>query len=143
MNEKAFLDDLNKTIYFLIKQRLESKGLPKNSKAVGSIVVDASLYDLSIQYPEYLGYWDSGRKSGGKKVPIMALVEWIKGKNLNKGKKTDTQLAFAIQTAIWKRGLKPKNILPSLMNEIIDLYLENIVEYKSEEVQKTIKEIKI
>ena len=101
------------------------------------------MLELNIQYPEYLQYWDSGRKSGGKKVPIMALIDWIKRKNLRGGKKTVMQLAFAIQTAIWRRGLKPKNVFQSLDNEIIELYLDNILIYQSDKIEKQLKEINL
>jgi hypothetical protein len=53
---------------------------------------------------DYGTYVNSGRKSGGKKVPISVLVEWIERKAIVNGNKEVKSLAFAIQQAIHKEG---------------------------------------
>lgn len=49
-------------------------------------------------------YVDWGRRSGGRRVPIQALLEWIRIKGLAVGK-SEIQLAWAIQTNIHKHGI--------------------------------------
>ncbi len=99
---------------------------------------DASSFQLYAA--DYLRYVVSGRKPGVKKVPIAALIAWIKANNIGAGNLprasirtrvdgklvrkraargrfidrnaiTDlsiNRLAFAIQNAIYKRGIRPR-----------------------------------
>lgn len=79
-----------------------------------------------IELPAHAYFLDAGRKALAKKVPLDALIKWIKryrilGRDQKSGKfkKTSTQsinaLAFAIQTAIYKRGLKARRFIKPSM----------------------------
>lgn len=79
-----------------------------------------------INFPEQAYYLDVGRKALAKKVPISVLITWIKryrilGRDSKSGKykKTTKQninsLAFAIQTAIYKNGIKGRNFIKPSM----------------------------
>ncbi len=59
---------------------------------------------LDILMDDYGTYVNNGRRSGGKKVPINVLVEWIERKAITRGDKEVKSLAFAIQQAIHKEG---------------------------------------
>jgi hypothetical protein len=47
---------------------------------------------------------DWGRRPGGKRVPIQALINWIEIKGFAHGNKA-IQMAWAVQHAIWKNGV--------------------------------------
>lgn len=72
--------------------------------------------DIEFLVTKYYEYYVAGRKPFAKKVPISALIKWIKryrfkvGKGRDKKGKfiTDLSFAFAIQNAIYKRGIKAK-----------------------------------
>lgn len=49
-------------------------------------------------------YVDWGRKPGGRRVPIDALMGWIEVKGFATGDKAKS-LAYAIQYSIWKNGI--------------------------------------
>ena len=57
---------------------------------------------------EYGIYVNEGRKTGGKKVPINVLVDWIERKAIVNGDKQVKSLAFAIQQTIHKEGIPTK-----------------------------------
>lgn len=99
-----------------------------------SIKVEATYDGFSIGVSEHAQYMDSGRKPGAKRVPIQALISWIKrykvglrDKKTGKFKKrtmTINAMAFAIQSAIYKKGIKPRP------------FIEASLEY-AEELMKT------
>jgi len=60
---------------------------------------------------DYGIFVDSGRRAGGKKVPIDALIQWIVVKGISMPDKSTRSLAFAIQNAIFKEGIPTKNSL--------------------------------
>lgn len=53
----------------------------------------------------YGKYVDRGRGPGGKKVPIDALIAWIRVKGISVSGKKERDLAFAIQHTIFKNGI--------------------------------------
>lgn len=65
---------------------------------------------ILIEGPEKYKWVQLGRKKGsgkGSRVPIEALVAWIKKKNITPSSGMSTnQLAWAIQTSIYKFGIK-------------------------------------
>lgn len=52
----------------------------------------------------YAGLVNRGRKPGHR-VPIQDLIDWIEVKGLETGDKAVRNLAYAIQTAIWREGI--------------------------------------
>lgn len=74
----------------------------------------------------------AGRAKGKKGVPVSALIQWIKDRNLQprdkkrrfaqKSEKNIKGMAFAIQKNIKKFGIRPSNFL--------DVALENMMENK-------------
>ena len=63
---------------------------------------------IEILMNEYGIYVNEGRKTGGKKVPISVLVEWIERKAIASGDKDVKSMAFAIQNTIHKEGIPTK-----------------------------------
>ena len=76
-----------------------------------------------IQYQDYFNNVNFGRKAGVKRVPLSALMEWIKIRGLKgrdkKGRfMSTTNLAWAIQTNIFKYGVRPTNIYDAGISDL-------------------------
>ena len=113
------------------------KLLPKGG-FVQSVAVEPSYDGFKIKVGEQAQYMDTGRKPGGKKVPIDALIAWIKryrvgqrdkktGK-FSKRKMSINSLAFAIQMAIYKRGIKSRRFIEETLKYAEDLVKSYIEE---------------
>lgn len=70
--------------------------------------------DINFIYPEYFQYVESGRKPKVRKVPIQALAEWARQRNIP----TDNSTLFAIQQSIYNNGISPR--------PITDLFADNM-----------------
>lgn len=87
----------------LIEQGHEASGNLVNSFEQRVIEVPNSIV-IEILMDEYGIYVNEGRKSGGKKVPIDVLIQWIYRRGIASGDKEVKNVAFAIQQKIWKEG---------------------------------------
>ncbi|RNI30961.1 hypothetical protein EFA69_06625 [Rufibacter immobilis] len=88
--------------------------------------VDFNTDGVTINFPQHAYFLDVGRKALARKVPVSVLINWIKryrilGRSQKTGKyqkasgNSINSLAFAIQTAIYKKGLRARNfIAPSM-----------------------------
>ena len=100
----------------LIIASLQKELLGQGHKATGNLI--NSFEQRAIELPnsivieilmdEYGIYVNEGRKTGGKKVPINVLVEWIERKAIASGDKEVKSIAFAIQNTIHKEGIPTK-----------------------------------
>ena len=104
---------------------------------------------LELYALDYLQYLESGRKKFAKRVPLSAILKFIKDRNLVLRDKTTgrftrsrvklkgrngapgmsvNRLAFMIQNAIYKNGIKARPVLAAafaLGQDLTDLYLNN------------------
>ena len=64
---------------------------------------------VEIFMNDYGRYVNTGRKRGAKKVPISALVEWIKQRGIESNNKKAVGIAFAIQKTIERQGSPTTN----------------------------------
>jgi hypothetical protein len=76
-----------------------------------------------IQYQDYFNNVNFGRRAGVKRVPLSALMQWIKIRGLKgrdkKGRfMSTTNLAWAIQTNIFKYGVRPTNIYDAGISDL-------------------------
>lgn len=102
---------------------------------------------LTLYALDYLQWVDSGRKKFAKRVPLSALVKFIKDRKLTlRDKKTGrfsrsrvrmksrdggepvtvNRLAFMIQNAIFRNGIRPRRVIApafELGQHLVDLYL--------------------
>jgi hypothetical protein len=99
---------INELAKELIKQDHKATG-----KLIGSLdyevkqtLLGSSLIVTMLDYGEYV---NTGRKRGAAKVPIQALVEWIKQKGIETNNKKVLGMAFAIQKTIQKQGIPTAN----------------------------------
>jgi len=72
-------------------------------------------FELVITYADYFKYVNQGRRAGVKKVPLTALLDWIKIRGIRGRDKKgrfipNLSLAFAIRQNIYKYGIRPANI---------------------------------
>lgn len=99
---------INKLIIKELQKELIGQGHEASGNLVNSfeqrVISTPNSVVLDILMDDYGTYVNSGRKSGGKKVPISVLVEWIERKAIVNGNKEVKSLAFAIQQAIHKEG---------------------------------------
>lgn len=93
---------------------------------------------LEISYLDYFNYVNFGRKKGGKKVPIKALLKWIKVRGLRprdeKGrfkKGSQMGLAFAIQTNIHKFGIRRASLFDKAYNSLEETLINPPLEMRT------------
>ena len=102
----------------LIIASLQKELLGQGHKATGNLInsFEQRVIELpnsiviEILMDEYGIYVNEGRKTGGKKVPINVLVEWIERKAIASGDKDVKSMAFAIQNTIHKEGIPTKAV---------------------------------
>ena len=84
---------------------------------------------LVISYIDYFQNVNWGRRPERKKVPISSILDWIKirgirgvkrGKGGGAGRISNLSLAFAIQTNIYKFGIRPANIYDKGLDGLLD-----------------------
>jgi len=108
--------DYNK-IGRLIILSLQKELMGQGHKATGNLVnsFEQNVIELpnamvlEILMDDYGTYVNSGRSSGGKKVPIDVLIKWIERRGIASGDKEVKNAAFAIQQKIWQEGSPTKN----------------------------------
>jgi hypothetical protein len=124
-----------------IRERLLANDYPygnPEAKGVGNKYASGQLYNsltgsieigpngepiALIQYQDYFNNVNFGRKAGVKRVPLSALIQWIRIRGLKgrdkKGRfMSTTNLAWAIQTNIFKYGVRPTNIYDAGISDL-------------------------
>lgn len=87
---------------------ITQKGHRASGKLINSLrnvaQIRAEGWDIKGFMNDY-GIWlDRGRRPGETKVPVSALVSWLKQKGISSGDRSLVQIAFAIQTTIFREG---------------------------------------
>ena len=116
LNPIVSRDDLNVIGAFLVKklkqevevQKHVARGTLRDSfeyrvKSTGNGI------SLEIWSEDYGQYVETGRKPGAKRVPITALMEWIRIKAIASDDKQVRSIAFAIQEKIFREGTPTSN----------------------------------
>lgn len=135
----------------LIKQEHEATGKLIDSLDYNTINNNqtASVLITMLDYGKYV---NTGRKRGAAKVPIQALVDWIKQKGIESNDKKALGIAFAIQKSIdkkgtpakpyvkWKRGngLKRVEFVPDTIERIEDIIYKKIEQMAVKQVNVSI-----
>lgn len=98
--------------------RLAQRGLGKSALAK-SVKVEVKQSTLDLYLNDYYVFLEKGRRVGARKVPIASLLKWIRraGVAPRQGQ-TLTGLAFAIQTAIYKRGQRKRPFYEKALNDV-------------------------
>lgn len=144
---KTYLDgelsELAKLIKEFIITEAEKGGRHKfrrdgKDSFVNSVQVDFTTDGVEIELAEQAYYVEQGRRPFAKKVPVSALIKWLKryrvlgrDKKTGKYKKASTNsinsTAWAIQQSIYKNGIKARPFIQAsldyaeeLISEVID-----------------------
>lgn len=132
---KDLIPELNKlTIQYMTQAGVESKS--NLTQSVGFEITDNG---LGLMANNYWYYASQGRRPNTKKVPITALIDYIKRYNISpKSGQSINQLAFAIQTSIYKQGINPKNYVDKVIDATSDLTEEvvadDVIELLADEI---------
>jgi hypothetical protein len=78
---------------------------------------------------DYFKYVYSGRRPRARKVPVEALLKWMKLKNITPSYgQTYNSTAYAIQNAIYKAGIKSRPYTQLIIGATIDILSEALAE---------------
>ena len=156
---KEKINDALRTIGSYIKDALIVELALQGHNATGTLINSITTNVLStpnssILFGEFVYYGrfvDTGRRPGAKKVPIDALIKWIKQKGFESDAKKIRGMAFAIQKTIFEKGISTpqswkgettkdfmtktlKNLEPQITNDIesaaeksIELIIDNMI----------------
>jgi hypothetical protein len=115
--------DFIKDLQIIVQKVMIERGLESNSTLVQSVefTTDNSRDSLYMYVLDYYKYVSGGRKPRVKKVPIYALIQWIKTRGINPGKYSISQLAFILQRSIYIHGIKGKNFIQQIENTVLDV----------------------
>ena len=96
-----------------------------------TVMPNGNDFELVITYADYFKYVNKGRRPLVKKVPLSALLNWIKIRGIKpkgyKGrgrpsKSGQLSLAFAIRENIYKYGIRPANIYDKGLDSLEDIF---------------------
>ena len=128
---KEMLIDLNKVTILALQQ----SGVKKDSNLSKSVNYVEVKNGVQLEVAYYYHYVSAGRKRGIRKVPIKALLEYIKDKGIRpRAGQTLNQLAFAIQKSIYKEGINPKNFETKVENVAADLTMNEMANMLAESI---------
>jgi hypothetical protein len=109
-------EDIDELGQFIINE-LAKELIKQDHNATGKLIssldfntsIGAGTFSLLVVGKDYGKWVNTGRKKGAAKVPIQALVEWIKVKGIETNNKKVLGMAFAIQKTIQKEGIPTRN----------------------------------
>src|SRR5574343_1985524 len=112
---RLFLKELESTYKIIMRKiDLDSSELVKNTQFLwinDEVVI--RMYDYAINV-------DKGRRSNATPPPIKDILSWIKEKGITSQLPIE-QLAFASSNMIGKKGIKPRQFLENLQEEVTRL----------------------
>lgn len=80
---------------------------------------------------------DQGRRAGGKKVPLDALIEWVKQKNFTQDAKEAKGVAFRIQRKIHEVGISTPS---SWAGELTKNWMTNVLSRNEDTIAEEISD---
>lgn len=120
---KDLIPQLNKLTISYMNGVSSSSNL---TKSVGYEVTDTG---IALVANSYWYYVSEGRRPRTTKVPITALIDYIKRYGISpRAGQSINQLAFAIQTSIYKQGINPKNYANKVIDATSDLTEETVAD---------------
>lgn len=138
-NYIANIKDLLLELQQITIAAMASTGIKKNSELSKSVKFTTTKDGIKMEVAEYYPWVSEGhlikRRAGLRRVPIDVLIEWIKKNNIvPTSGKTINQLAFAIQTSIYKKGIegkkvKGKGFAEKVATNVADYTAEELVDY--------------
>jgi len=136
---KDFREFMKRIMYALNKQNIaiaKTAGLRDDSRLIRSFETRTNFRVVQFLANDYYDFVDRGRRPFTRKVPIERLLDWIRRYNISAQGMTSNQLAFAIQTNIYKYGIEPKLMKEAMTNSMLDILEKNM----TNELEKLIAE---
>lgn len=142
-----------------LKNELKAELLSQQHRATGNLIdsihveVENFVDTISlVGYGQFYGpFVDRGRKPGVKKVPISALIEWIKAKGFETEEKKIRSMAFAVQRKTFDAGNRifrepqyanfVNNVLARNKSKIRELIEKNFADVVFDYVRSQTKEV--
>ena len=126
---RQILTDLLPELNAITIQFMNAAGTPRSSDLSKSTKFINTENGIALEANYYFQYDDSGRRRGVRKVPITALIQYIKDRGIvPRGGQTINQLAFAIQTSIYRNGIGPKNYFDRIEKTTTDVTEEVVAD---------------
>lgn len=119
------MSDLAKEIEDQIKLVMKQKGVPsKQGGLYDSVTSSYNNNELSWFATFYYEYLSKGRKKFIKRVPHRALLKWIQRYNIRPRDPSisQNQLAWIIQSAIYKNGIQGRNFIEAVNQTVQDTF---------------------
>lgn len=144
LKPEEIIQKFNDDLVDAVKATMISKGVDKSSDLVKSIEFKQVNGVFQMLANDYYEYVSTGRRRGARKVPIIDLVNWIKDQGIRPRRgQSLNQLAFAIQTSIFRNGIKGKKYIDAVedvVGDVAELKLgEGIEKALLEELDKTFR----
>lgn len=103
----------------------------------------ATFLAVDVSLLEYWKYIEYGRRAGAKMPPISAIEKWIQVKKIvpyaNNGKvPTIRQLAFLIARSISVKGIRPRPIFTTSLDEAVAEFEEAIEEAVTQDIAEVV-----
>jgi hypothetical protein len=110
------------TLEAIVTKVLVDHGVKRNSDLIDSVEFsDNSRDSLYMYVNEYYENVSKGRRPRQKKIPIYALITWIRKNNVSpRPGQSLNQLAYVIQRSIYLNGIRGKNFLQTVRNVVTD-----------------------
>lgn len=87
--------------------------------------IEENDFTFNLFYNDYLEYIESGRKPKARKVPIMAIISWMKKNFIS----DDVRVAYAIRQSIYQLGIPPRPLLEPFGNMLDKRFEEKLYDY--------------
>lgn len=134
-NENVFYDlgtKFKEELDVLVQQVMIQKGVKKNADLTNSVDWDYGRNQMLMYVNDYYYYVSTGRKPRIKKIPINALISFIKKNNITSTKYSTNELAWAMQNSIYKAGIKGKNFIQVVEKSVTDFVEIRLADFLEE-----------
>jgi len=145
MEKQDILNLLNDLIPQLNKitiQYMTQSGVKGSTNLTKSVGFEVTNTGIALMANSYWYYVSEGRRPATRKVPITALIDYIKRYGLTpRNGQTINQLAFAIQTAIYKQGINPKNYADKVIDATGEFTQELLADEIAEDIANEVVQV--
>jgi hypothetical protein len=123
----------------VVAQVLANHGVNANSELVKSLeFTDNNRTDaLFMIANDYYQSVSTGRRPRVRKIPIYALITWVKRNNLGSGQSVN-QIAYRMQNAIYRNGIRGKNFLEKVEGSVLDLVEIRVADTLEEDIAESL-----
>lgn len=122
----------------VVQKVLIERGVKKTSDLVDSVEWEYTREQLQMVVNDYYRYLSDGRKPQTRKIPIYALIQFIKKNRITSNKYSTTELAFALQTSIYKNGIRGKNFIDQVQKIVTDRVEIEVADKLEEQIAESL-----